>query len=96
MYPELSPEKLAELREALLNLPQRFAAVEAVIYAEKCATLPLLSIEEGFRRFAYLYEMAIAFGHGVQRHPALEERHMAETLAIRQRFVQAAGRKPSG
>ena len=96
MNPEMSPEKLAALREALEALPRRFAEVEAVIYAEKCATLPRLSIEEGLIQFAGLYEMAIALGHGVQRHPAHEARHVAETLAIRDRFARIAGRRPPG
>ena len=92
----LDQQTTERLREALGRLRKGAAEVEAVIYAEKCAKLPRLSIEEGLAQFAALCGMAIAFGHRVQRHPALEACHIAETLAIRERFARIAGCRPPG
>ena len=94
MYPELSPEKLAELRESLLNLPQRFAAVEAVIYAEKCATLPHLSIEERLARFSDLYELGVTFRAHNGPIPALVALHIQEIVEFRKTLAKIAGRRP--
>lgn len=91
----LLDEKTRErLRAALEAMRRGFAEVEAVVYAEKCAELPRLSIEEGLARFSDLYQMAMAFGHGVQRHPAFEARHIADILTIRERFARIAGIRP--
>lgn len=94
MNPELSPEKLAELREALLDLPRRFAAVEAVIYAEKCATLPRLSIEERLARFSDLFELGTTFRAHHGPIPALEALHMQEIVEFRKTLAKIAGRRP--
>jgi len=94
MKPELSPEKLAALREALESLPGRFAAVEAVIYAEKCATLPHLSIGERLGRFSELYEMGMTFRAHDGPIPALETLHIQEIVEIRKTLARIAGRRP--
>ena len=91
---EISAEKLAELREALLALPRRFAEVEAVVYAEKCATLPHLSIQERLAQFSELYELAMTLRAGNGPIPALETRDIEETVAIRQIFAKIAGCRP--
>ena len=94
MHPELSPEKLAALREALEALPQRYAEVEAVIYAEKCATLPHLSIEERLARFSDLYELGMTFRAHKGPIPALEALHIQEIVEFRKTLAKIAGRRP--
>lgn len=90
------PQLRERVRAAWEAMRRGFAEVEAVIYAEKCAELPRLSIEEGLAQFSDLYQMAMAFGHGVQRHPAFEARHIADILAIRERLARIAGVRPPG
>ncbi len=88
------PELRERVRAAWEAVRQGFAETEEIVFREKCAILPVLSIEKGLEQFSHLYQMALACGAGIQRHPALEERHIAETAQVRQRFIQAAPRQP--
>ena len=96
MLPPEQDKIIPGFREALEAQLQGFAEAEKVIYAEKCAALPRLTFAEGLARFTELYELALALGHGVRRHPVSEERHVAETVAVRQIFARVAGLRPTG
>ena len=94
MNPAEDRERSASLRAALEALRNGAAEVEAVVYAEKRATLPRLSIAERLTIFSELYEMAMTFRASEGPIPALEARHIEETVAIRQIFARIAGGRP--
>lgn len=96
MNPAEERERSAGLRAALEALRNGAAEVEAVVFAEKRATLPRLSIAERLTIFSELYEMAMTFRANEGPIPALEARHIEETVAIREVLVKIAGRRPPG
>jgi hypothetical protein len=92
----LDEETTERLRAALEAMRRGFAEVEEIVYREKCATLPHLSIEERLATFAHLYQLAKTFRSPDTSASALDTLRIAETVALRQLFIRAAGRRPPG
>ena len=92
----LDQQTKERLREALEAMRRGFAEVEEIVYREKCATLPHLSLEERLARFSDLYRMAMTFRFPETSTAALEGLHIAETVAVRQLFARIAGRRHTG
>lgn len=84
------PQLRERVRTAWEAMRRGFAEVEEIVYREKCATLPYLSIEERLATFADLYQMAMTFRSRETDTDALEERHIAETVAFRKLLARIA------
>jgi hypothetical protein len=89
----LDEQTTERLRAALEAMRRGFAEVEEIIYREKCATLPHLSIEERLATFADLYQMAMTFRSPETDTDALEQRHIAETVAFRKLLARVAAHR---
>lgn len=85
-----------QLRNALQALRKGAAEVEAVVYAEKCASLPRLSLQDRITIFSDLYEMGRIFRCHPGPIPEREALHIEETVAIRKAFNRIAGHRPAG
>lgn len=90
------PQLKDRVRAAWKAMRRGFAEAEEIIYREKCATLPRLALEERLAAFADLYQMAMTFRSPDTDTAALEERHIAETVAFRRLLARIAAHRPGG
>ena len=95
MSDEKAPGPPPGFREAVLDFKRAMAEVEEVIFAEKAAWLPNLTIEESLAIFGELSRTAMVLQGNSERDPIVEAWRIEETVALRRLLDSVAGRRPS-